>query len=310
MRKRRSRRFAIQTAVSAFAGIAASGTSAIFDSMRRMTLGFSTYGMKGMPLEQAIEAIAEVGFESIEICVRPEWGSAPSDMNSDRRAAICKQLTNRSLSLTALMEHLPPAAAKVQHEQHLERLKGVYELACDLGASRPPIVQTVLGDGEWEKQKNLFRDRVADWVQIGEKHHVITCIKPHRGGAMSKPSEAIWLIKQLDSTPWLRIVYDYSHLIYRDISLTESLREALPYLAHVAVKDAVMNKQEVSFLLPGEAGTIDFQTMFTMLQASEYQGDVSCEVSGMVSNKPGYDPIAAAKTCFQNLDFMFRTIIG
>jgi hypothetical protein len=50
--------------------------------------------------------------------------------------------------------------------------------------------------------------------------------------------------------------------------------------------------------------------MFTMLQASEYQGDVSCEVSGMVSNKPGYDPIAAAKTCFQNLDFMFRTIVG
>lgn len=48
---------------------------------------------------------------------------------------------------------------------------------------------------------------------------------------MSQPSEAIWLIKQLDSTPWLRIVYDYSHLIYRDISLTESLREALPYLA-------------------------------------------------------------------------------
>lgn len=97
MRKRRSRRFAIQTAVSAFAGIAASGTSAIFDSMRRMTLGFSTYGMKGMPLEQAIEAIAEVGFESIEICVRPEWGSAPSDMNSDRRAGDL-QATYKSLS--------------------------------------------------------------------------------------------------------------------------------------------------------------------------------------------------------------------
>ncbi len=32
-----------------------------------------------------------------------------------------------------------------------------------------------------------------------------------------------------------------------------------------------------------------------------YRGDVCCEVSSMVSGKPGHDPLTAAKTCYRNL---------
>ena len=60
------------------------------------------------------------------------------------------------VKLTALMEHLPPAATEADHKLHLERLKGVYELARDLGAGKPPLLQTVLGDGSWDTLKNLF----------------------------------------------------------------------------------------------------------------------------------------------------------
>lgn len=276
----------------------------------RMTFGFSSYGMKTLTLEKAIDVMAEIGFESIEICVRPEWDSAPAKMSKERRVEIRKRIEQAGLRLTALMEHLPPATSDAEHKQQLERLRGVFELARDLGASQPPLMQTVLGDGDWEKKKDFLRDRVGEWVKLSESFGVVTCIKPHRGGSMSKPSDAVWIIKQLNEPRELRFVYDYSHYVFRDIPLLESLQESLPYIAHVAVKDTVMKDGKASFELPGAAKTIDFATIFKTLHQGGYRGDISCEVSGMLWNKPDYDPIAAAKTCYANLKDTFSAAVS
>lgn len=272
----------------------------------RMTLGFSTYGMKSFTVERALEVTAEIGFEAVEICVRPDWDSAPGKLSTDRRLAIKNILAKTGLRLTALMEHLYPAVTADEHKQHLERLKGVFELARALGGDQPPVLQTVLGDGTWDEKKKLYVDRVGDWVKLGREMGVVTCVKPHRGGAMSQPSEAVWLIKQLDQTPWVRMVYDYSHYAFRDIPLESSLTEALPFIGHVAVKDTLIKDGKAVFVLPGEAGTIDYATIFKRLKTGGYKGDLSCEVSGMVSTKPGYDPNVAAKICHQNLLPIFR----
>ncbi len=276
----------------------------------RMLFGFSSYGMKTLTLEKAIDVIAETGFESIEICVRPEWDSAPGKLSKERRAEIRKRIEQSGLRLTALMEHLPPAASEAEHKQQLERLRGVFELARDLGGDRPPLMQTVLGDGDWEAKKNFLRDRVGDWVRLSESFGVLTCIKPHRGGSMSKPSDAVWIIKQLNEPRGLRFVYDYSHYVFRDIPLIESLKESLPYIAHVAVKDTVQKDGKISFELPGSAKTIDFATIFKTLHTNGYRGDISCEVSGMLWGKADYEPIAAAKTCYANLKDIFRAAVS
>lgn len=276
----------------------------------RMTLGFSTYGMKSLTVEKALAATAEIGFESVEICVRPDWDSAPSKMTSERRAAVREILARTGLKLTALMEHLYPAVTPDEHRQHLERLKGVFELANDLGGKQPPLIQTVLGDGTWEAKKSLYVDRVGDWVALAKQMGVLVCVKPHRGGAMSQPSEGVWLVRQINQPQHAQIVYDYSHYIFRDIPLSESLQAALPYVGHVAVKDTIEKDGKAVFVLPGEAGTIDYATILKTLKTGGYKGDISCEVSGMVSTKPGYDPLAATRTCFQNLSPIFQAAVG
>ena len=128
---------------------------------------------------------------------------------------------------------------------------------------------------------------------------------------MSKPSEAVWLIEQIGAPQWLKMVYDFSHYAFRNIPLEESIQHSLPHIGHVAVKDAVQTtfrnggKARVEFRLPGEAGTIDFVTILKTLKAGGYSGDISCEVSGMVSGKSGYDPVAAMKTCYANVSKAF-----
>lgn len=276
-------------------------------SPSRMTLGFSTYGMKSLKTEVAIEAIGEIGYDAVELTVWPDWDCAPANVDSARRRRILQLMGEKSLKLTSLMEHLYPTEKDAEHAAGLARLEKVYQLARDLAGDTPPVVQTVLGGGTWDAKKSMFRDRVGDWVELGKKHGIVTCIKPHRGGGMSRPSEAIWLIQQLDDSPWLRMVYDYSHYAFRDIDLVESVRAALPYTAHVAVKDAVEHNGKVRFELPGVAGTIDFVTLLKELNAGGYRGDISCEVSGMVSGKPGYTPLPAARTCYQHINTAFES---
>ncbi|MEA3365464.1 MAG: sugar phosphate isomerase/epimerase [Candidatus Hydrogenedentes bacterium] len=270
------------------------------------TLGFSTYGMKTLPIEEAIAAIAEIGFDSIEITAHTVWDAAPTKMPPGRRKAVRAQLADSGLVLTSLMEHIYPATNDAQHVKDLERLKAVVRLGQDLSPAHVSLVQTVLGGGTWDEKRDLFRDRLGDWVNVCKEGRAILAIKPHRGGAMSKPSEAAWLIQQLDNTPWLRMVYDYSHYAFRDLSIEQTVKDALPYTAHIAVKDAFEDGDRVGFALPGEHGTIDFVKILRLFYEGGYRDDISCEVSGMVSGKEAYDPNTAAKTCYENMAPLFE----
>src|SRR5262249_17332189 len=110
----------------------------------------------------------------------------------------------------------------------------------------------------------------------------------------------------LGDSPRLRMVYDYSHYAFRDMPLEETVREALPYTAHVAVKDAVRDGEAVKFVLPGASGTFDYSHLLKLLVDGGYRGDVCCEVSSMVSRAAGYDPVAAAKSCYASMTQAFK----
>ncbi len=265
------------------------------------TLSIGTYSLKGIPLEDAVRAVAGIGFDGIEIAVQPGFEGEPSRLPEPRRKALRKLLGDEHLKLTALMEQITPAAEQARHTADLDRLRRVFALAHDLGMQSRPLIQTVLGGGQWEERKGLFRDRLGDWLSVARDAEGVIAIKPHRGGAMSRPSEAIWLIQQLGDSPRLRMVYDYSHYAFRDMLLEETIQTALPYTAHIAVKDAVQEGDRVTFALPGARGTIDYVTILRLFFRGGYRGDVCCEVSSMVSSQKGYDPIAAAKTCYTNM---------
>ena len=276
-----------------------------------MTLGFSTYGMKSLKTEIALQHIADTGFDAVELTVWPDWDAAPGNMSPERRKAVAGQISDNNLKLTSLMEHIEPAADNAQHKLQLQRITSVFEMACDLehhpstsvysSGPQRPLVQTVLGKGDWMQQRERLRDRLGDWLQAATSFQVVLAIKPHRGGVMSRPEQAVWLIEQLGSSPWLRMVYDYSHYAFRDMSVEQTVATALPWTAHVAVKDAVQQQEKVVFRLPGEEGTIPYAKLLKLLFDGGYRGDINCEVSGMVWNQTGYDPVAAARFCYQKM---------
>ena len=230
-----------------------------------VTFSFGTYGMKSLATEDAVRAIAEVGYDGVEIAVRPDWDAAPARMSVERRGAIRSLLRDEGLRLTALMEHLFPAEQSAEHQAGLDRLKQVAELGQAISPHEPPLIQTVLGNGKWDDVKQWYVERLADWADVAQQTETVIAVKPHRGGALSQPAEAAWLIQQLDDTPWIRMVYDYSHYAFRDLPVAQTVSTAAPYAVHVAIKDAVQADGGVKFLLPGESRSFDYAELFRLL---------------------------------------------
>src|SRR5262249_26121 len=96
------------------------------ESGKTCTLSIGTYSMKGIPLEKAIETIAGVGYDGIEIAVMSGF-SEPEQMTNEHRKVIRRLLGDHRLKLTALMEHLAPATEAKQHQADLVRLRRTLE---------------------------------------------------------------------------------------------------------------------------------------------------------------------------------------
>jgi sugar phosphate isomerase/epimerase len=272
-----------------------------------LTLGFSTYGTPKLKTEAALAVLGRIGFDSVELCVLPERDTAPLRLSAAQRQALRRQLRERGLKLTALMEQLIPSAEARAHAASRARLARAAELAHDLAPAAPPLLETVLGGGAWDKVRGLYRDRLGDWGEELRRAKAVLAIKPHRFGAMSLPEHAGWLIRQLKSPPWLRLVYDFSHYDLRGQTLEQTVRVAAPWTAFVAVKDAAPRGGKIVFQLPGASDRVNYVQMFRLLHEAGYRGDVNCEVSGMIWARPDYDAVTAARTCYAKMSAALAT---
>ena len=294
-------------ALTASASLPFAKTLCADESPRSMSLSVGNYGMQSFKVEDAIRTIAKIGFDGLELTMMDGWDSAPIHMPDDRRRSARQMIRDEGLLLNSLMEDLTPSPVDAEHQKTLDRLKQAAELGQDLAPDRRPVVQTVLGGGTWNEKKNLFRDRVGDWLRVTQSAQAILAIKPHRRGAMSQPADALWIIGELGNSPWLKMVYDYSHYAFRDLSIKETIEMAAPFTVQVAVKDAVMRGKEIEFALPGEANTIDYVEILNRFAQAGYQKDICCEVSSQVFRRDGYDPVAALKSSYSIMNQAFES---
>jgi inosose dehydratase len=262
-------------------------------------LGFSLYGMKSLPLAGALKACAGIGYDGVELALMPGWHST-----TDRKS-IRSQLADNKLKLHGLMENLAEPATDADHAKNLDRLKAAAELGHALSPNAPPPIETILGGkpADWPKVKDRIAERLGDWAKVAAEAKTVIAVKPHVGNALHLPADAVWLVKQVNS-PWLKLAYDFSHYVLRELRLKETLDAILPHTAFIHVKDAKGTPEKFEFLLPGEHG-VDYAAYAKLLRTAKCRVPVVVEVSGMISNKPGYDPVKAAKQSYANLKAAF-----
>lgn len=300
------RRFGLVSLAALFGGSLPTSCAAQKQAGAAITFGFSLYGMRSLPLETALATCAKLGYDAVELAVMPGWPAEPKALAKDARRRLRERLRTLRLSLPALMENTPLDVADKAHRDQLDRLRGAAELGHELSPDAPPLIETILGGkvGQWDAVRKMFAERLAEWAKLAERAKTVIAIKPHRSGAMNTPEQAVWLLEQVKS-PWIRLVYDYSHFEHRELPMAATLKTLLPVTRFVHVKDTKVEKDRVQFLLPGD-GQTDYVALFKQLQAASYRGCVCVEVSGMLHTRKDYDPIVAARRSYENLSPAFE----
>jgi inosose dehydratase len=263
--------------------------------------GFSLYGMKALKTAEALKACAAIGYDGVELVLLPGWSTEPKQSTAEDRRELSQRLADAGLDLLGLMENLFEPADDGPHRANLDRLKAAAELGQALSPKAPPVIETVLGGkpDQWEKVKERLAERLRDWADVGAAAKTVIAVKPHVANALHTPAGARWLLKQVNS-PWLKLAFDYSHFGLRRLSLAETTQELLPESVFVHVKDSRGSADKFEFLLPGE-GDLDYVEFFKQVRAASYRGPVVVEVSAQISNRAGYDAIAAARSSYEKL---------
>lgn len=285
--------------------LVALGAAACASTLRaaedRPTLGFSLYGMKTVPLDDALKTCAGIGYRHVEFTLNAGWPTEPRLLDTAARKALRARLDSLELGLSALMLNMSLAVDDAAHEKNLAALREAAQFAHDLFPGAPPLIGTVLGGkpAEWDKLKDGMAERLKSWAAEAEKAKVVLGIKAHVGSAVNSPERLQWLMAQAPGKA-IVVVYDYSHFEVQGIPLEPSLRALLPATRFIHVKDSAGDASKFQFLLPGQ-GRTDYAAYFQLLRTLGYHGPIVVEVSAQVFNKPGYDPIAAARECYAKL---------
>jgi sugar phosphate isomerase/epimerase len=262
-------------------------------------LGFSLYGMKSLPLTDALKACRTIGYAGVEFALMPGYPAQPKQLSANDRKELRARLTDLGLAVHGLMENLPALGSEDIHKSNLERLKAAAELGLAIAPGGP--LETILGGkpAEWDKVKDTLAERLGSWAEVGRDAKTVIAVKPHVGNALHTVEGAKWLVEQVNS-PWLQLAFDYSHFALRGVKLETAIAELAPRAAFAHVKEAKGTAEKFEFLLPGQ-GMTDYAAYVKLLTAAKYRGPVVVEVSSQISAKKGYDPVAAAKSSFATL---------
>ena len=262
------------------------------------SLGYTLYGMKTIPVQEALDHCARIGYGNVELPLLPGYPTQPDKLTPALRREIRRQVEDLGLTISALTYNMSLTTPDAGQAKHRDGIKLVAEIARDLSPNRPPPIQTSIGGKaeEWEALRKAMAARVRAWVETAGKAGGSLVITPHVGHAVNSPDRLLWLYRQAER-PELRLTFDRSHFELEGYSLAQSVPPLAPHTGFVHLKDTKGTPAAYDSFLPGEVYP-DYPQYLRMLAEAGYHGPLVVEVSGRISSKPGYDPVAVAQKCY------------
>jgi len=272
-----------------------------------MKLGYSTWGMPKVPVDEALAHLAGLGFDGVELTVIPGYTTELIKLDAVERSRIRRLLEKHHLLLPAIAAHSSLVSDDTAtHAANMARLKGAVDLAVELAQEDTmPAVNTTPGGKpeEWDTIRDLLVERTRELVEYAQARSVTIAMEPHVSAVINTPEKVLQLLELVDS-PYLKVNFDISHFDIVGLTIQDTVAALAPHTAHTHVKDQRGRVPNYEFLIPGE-GDFDYLNYLKAMQAHGYDGFITVEVSVMVQRRPGYDPFAAATLSYETLSRAF-----
>ena len=273
-----------------------------------MRIGYSTWGMREVPIEQALPAISRIGYHGVELSVAPGWITELYALDAAKRERIRELLAEHDLVLAGVIRNVSMVEEDPdRNAANMQSLRDAIDLAAELSqAGEVSVMTTHLGgrSGDWETKRGVAVERLLRLADYAADRGVVIAVEIHCGSMLDSPERVHWLFERVDH-PSVRLNFDISHMEVVGIGIDESVPQLAPYSVHTHVKDQRGLYPDFEFLTPGE-GPFDFVRYLKAMQAAGYDGFITAEVSVHVQRRADYDPFFHAQLAYWTLYKAFQ----
>ena len=268
-----------------------------------MQIAYSTYALQTVDPFEAVERVRTIGYDGLEINCGDGWPTAPARFGKDARKRLVESFQAAGFPPPVVMNLIHLCAYDEDTGARKAQLEATCRLARDLcWLDQSSVITTTLGPQtqSWELSRGAVAVRLREYVEIAAEHNVTLAAEAHVGQEMDSPEKARWLVETVDH-PNLRLNFDYSHFLVREIDLQHALDLNAEYAVHAHIKDGRVVNGQVVFALPGD-DQLDLEDYLRRMNGAGVRVPVTVEVSAQIWNAAGYAPWTVAEHCFANLD--------
>jgi sugar phosphate isomerase/epimerase len=274
-----------------------------------MKLAFSTNAYLRFGLQEALERVAALGYEGVELTadVPHLW---PAGLLESQKEAARRSLQRLGLGVSNVNAFMMNALSDARQpywypswiepyapyrQVRIDHTKRALTLARELGA---PSISTEPGgpvpEGtSFAEALKLFVEVLKPVVEHAERVGVCLLVEPEPGLLIETSDQYLEFAEQLQS-PMLGLNCDVGHFFCVGEDPATVIKKLAGHLRHVHVEDIAANRVH-QHLIPGH-GAIDFQAVIQALRAIGYRGWVTVELYPYVQ-----EPDAAAREAYQVL---------
>lgn len=271
-----------------------------------MILGYNTNGFAHHRLEDAIEIIAELGYEGIAVTpdvnhLDPYSSEIESESNEINLAILNSGLnvvieTGARFILNSRVKHQPTLISPqpTDQSQRYDFLLHCISMAHELGSD---VVSFWSGKASSEESPSQLMTRLVEQCQRladdAAKMDVRLAFEPEPGMFIDTMDKFAELHSRVDH-PHFGLTLDVGHLIcLNELPVSKAIYDWQHFLWNIHLDDMKPNVHD--HLMFGE-GSVNFQDLFTALKSIDYQGMASVELS-----RHSFDAVNAATQSMQFL---------
>jgi sugar phosphate isomerase/epimerase len=251
-----------------------------------MKAACSTTGFTKLPLEDALRNVRELGFDFVDLLMMENWAHInPSELVSDpvsKAKQVAKMLKTNSLTAVAINGNVssPLNTSDPEHqEKNQSELEALAIFAEHIGI---PIIVLQPGridpDRGPENSRYASIDALRGMIKLAKKNGRELTIETHVNSVAEEYEDAL---KIVEAVPGLKIAYDPSHFVMKELDLAES-EPLIDHTVHVHLRNAVAGNFQAAM----DSGILDFDWVLGSLKRHNYGGYISIEY---IDGRDDYD---------------------
>ena len=235
------------------------------------TINIFSKNLHWLNYSEMASAVAEMGFDGIDLTVRPEGHVLPEKVTEDLPKAV------EAIKKAGLNVHMITTAIIDMDSPFTE---SILKTASSLGVAyyRMGWIQY---DEKITMEDNLksIQSRLTKLAELNKKYNIQGHYQNHSGSSFGSPIWDLWLVLKEINSPWIGSQYDVLHATLEGSnSWTLGLKLLKPYIGTLDIKNFQWAKKDgkwVAEIVPLREGMIDFKKYFKLIKEYNIQGPLS-----------------------------------